>query len=169
MNCNSTPIQSIHRPLQWGVSLIELLIAVAILGVIAYIAIPIYNNYVDRTRVAEALTLVEIGKKAMVEYHSIAGKFPTSNNQAGIAHHNDIYGTYVLHVRIGEYSSPQRPGIRVRLRKNVETWGPKAKIFLMPRAQGGAISWSCCWKHFKDNFDSLLIPKLCPDFIGSCP
>ena len=57
--------------MQWGVSLIELMISVAILGVIAYIAIPIYNNYVDRTKVAEALTVVESAKNAMVEHHGL--------------------------------------------------------------------------------------------------
>ncbi len=157
------------KRLQQGLTLIELMIGVAILGILAYIALPIYTSYIERAKISEAFSLVETAKSAVAEYHAINGKFPDSNTKAGIANHNDIKGAYVTHVKIGKYSRPSRPGIRVRLTGNDKTWGRRATIFLMPSAQGGSISWNCCWKHFNDGADSLLIPKLCPDKINSCP
>ena len=163
MNCNSTPIQSIHRPLQWGVSLIELLIAVAILGVIAYIALPIYTNYYERAKITEALSLVEIAKQAMEEYHGIHGEFPKTNSKAGIPHHDQIKGDYVRRVKIQRYRRWKEPAIRMNLVGNPDTWGDRATLFWTPSLMGGSIVWTCCWERFDGGDDNRFIPKFCPN------
>ena len=61
---------------QKGFTLIELMIVVAIIGVLAAIAMPQYNKYVARTQVAEAFTMLGPVKKALTLYYQETGKFP---------------------------------------------------------------------------------------------
>ncbi len=150
------------KPLQQGLTLIELMIGVAILGVLAYIALPIYTSYVERARISEALSLVESAKKAMVEHHGINGVFPTSNSKAGIPHHNDIKGTYVRRVKIRTFGGWSEPGILLRLEPKPDTWGRGAKMFWRPSSQGGSITWTCCWRNFAGGASNPFIPKFCP-------
>ena len=83
------------KKIQSGFTLIELMIVVAIIGILAAIAIPQYQNYVARAQVSEALSLASGGKVALAEYFNTNGTFPANNSDAGMAAAADISGKYV--------------------------------------------------------------------------
>ena len=88
------------RKIQSGFTLIELMIVVAIIGILAAVAIPQYQNYVARTQMSEALSLASGSKVALAEYFQSKGVFPGGNTQAGIAAATDIKGKYVTSVTV---------------------------------------------------------------------
>ena len=79
-----------------GFTLIELMIVVAIIGILAAVAIPQYQNYVARAQVSEALVLASGAKTAVAIYRSTTGEWPIDNEAAGLAPNpTDISGKYV--------------------------------------------------------------------------
>ena len=85
-----------------GFTLIELMIVVAIIGILAAIAIPQYQNYVARAQVAEGLALASGAKTAIAEYRNTTGEWPVDNKAAGLAEDpEDISGKYVKSVSMG--------------------------------------------------------------------
>ncbi|EMT1872724.1 pilin [Neisseria gonorrhoeae] len=71
--------------LQKGFTLIELMIVIAIVGILAAVALPAYQDYTARAQVSEAILLAEGQKSAVTEYYLNNGKWPEDNDKAGVA------------------------------------------------------------------------------------
>jgi type IV pilus assembly protein PilA len=71
------------KTVQKGFTLIELMIVIAIIGILAAIAIPAYQNYTIRSQVSEGLSLADGWKTAVSEYFAQNGAFPTAATTSG--------------------------------------------------------------------------------------
>ena len=86
---------------QQGFTLIELMIVVAIIGILAAIAIPAYQDYTIRAQVSEGLNLSGGAKAAVTEFFQDRGSMPTDNDEAGLADADtEIQGKYVSSVEV---------------------------------------------------------------------
>ena len=124
---------------QRGFTLIELMIVVAIIGILAAIAIPQYQNYVARSQVAEALSFSGSAKTAVSEYRMTQGAFPTDNGMAGLPAAADMKGTFVNTVTIGANGV-----ITVAMKATGVASAIASKtLTLTPTDSNGNITWAC--------------------------
>ena len=73
------------KAVQKGFTLIELMIVIAIIGILAAIAIPAYQNYTIRSQVTEGLSLADGWKTSISEFYAQHGSFPAGNDTSGSA------------------------------------------------------------------------------------
>jgi type IV pilus assembly protein PilA len=89
------------KAVQKGFTLIELMIVVAIIGILAAIAIPAYQDYTTRAQVTEGLNLAAAAKAAVAETYTSTGAWPADNTAAGLdATATNIKGKYVDSVSV---------------------------------------------------------------------
>ncbi|HHA3734255.1 TPA: pilin [Neisseria meningitidis] len=124
--------------LQKGFTLIELMIVIAIVGILAAVALPAYQDYTARAQVSEAILLAEGQKSAVTEYYLNHGEWPGNNTSAGVATSTDIKGKYVQSVEVknGVVTAEMKSsGV------NKEIQGKK--LSLWAKRQNGSVKWFC--------------------------
>jgi type IV pilus assembly protein PilA len=148
------------KRLNSGFTLIELMIVVAIIGILAAVAIPQYQNYVARAQVAEGLALASGVKSAVTEYYMETGSWPPHG--ASLSGTGFDMGKYVWDVvlveggRISMLFRPDRPpgsdtsalGSSWHYGKPAHPYISGVFMVLTPTNEGGSISWACSGKGF---------------------
>nr|WP_101134703.1 pilin [Neisseria meningitidis] len=124
--------------LQKGFTLIELMIVIAIVGILAAVALPAYQDYTARAQVSEAILLAEGQKSAVTEYYLNHGKWPGDNSDAGVASASDIKGKYVEKVEVAN-------GVitATMLSSGVNNEIKGKKLSLWAKRQDGSVKWFC--------------------------
>ncbi|WP_025463240.1 pilin [Neisseria meningitidis] len=124
--------------LQKGFTLIELMIVIAIVGILAAVALPAYQDYTARAQVSEAILLAEGQKSAVTEYYLNHGIWPGDNSSAGVASSTDIKGKYVAGVKVEK-------GVitATMLSTGVNNEIKGKKLSLWAKRQDGSVKWFC--------------------------
>jgi type IV pilus assembly protein PilA len=121
-----------------GFSLIELMIVVAIIGILAAIAIPAYQDYVTRSKVTELVSAAQACKTSVTEYYQSQNAFPATMAQAGCSNQPTKY--------VESLNVDATGVITVVAKTGPQAIDPKAAgaYALAPTVLGsGSLEWSC--------------------------
>ena len=148
-----------------GFTLIELMIVIAIIGILATLAVPTYQERVIRVQVGEALGMSEFAKESIAAYYRANKRLPRNNAEAGLPPPDKIIGNYVtamevaegaIHVTFGNRVNRNAAGKVLSVRPSVVAAYPQVPI-----------SWNCgaavppsALKAFGENRTSLEAPYL---------
>ncbi|MCB1917759.1 MAG: pilin [Rhodocyclaceae bacterium] len=128
------------KRVQQGFTLIELMIVVAIIGILAAVALPAYQDYTIRSKVSEGLTLAAAAKAAVTETNASTGALPATNAAAGLPAAADISGNSVTSVGVGAN------GV-ITITYNATLGGSpsfnNSTIALTPTVTNGSVTWAC--------------------------
>jgi type IV pilus assembly protein PilA len=124
-----------------GFTLIELMIVVAIIGILAVHAVPSFQETLVRAQIAEAISLSDNIKKSITEYYYNYKQFPQHNEMAGIPKSEHLVGNYVTQMQV------ENGAIHVTLGNRINVLF-KGKILTLrpafvPENLNSPISWLC--------------------------
>ena len=126
------------KKVQKGFTLIELMIVVAIIGILAAVALPAYQDYTIRTQITEGLNLAAEAKTAVGDFWSARGQMPNNNASAGVSAAASITGNYVTSVAVANGGITITYGNRVNQNVNGST------VVLTPYINNaGGVVWRC--------------------------
>jgi type IV pilus assembly protein PilA len=134
---------------QSGFTLIELMIVVAIIGILAAVAIPAYLDYAIRAQVGHGVNLASGAKVAVTEFYQDRGVYPADNGGAGLAAAANITGKYVAGVAVNNGA------IEVTFGNDVNNKINNAVLTFTPNDNQGSVQWSCTG-------DATLVDKWLP-------
>lgn len=138
--------------LQQGFTLIELMIVVAIIGILASVAMPTYQSYAVRAQVSEGLNLTGPLQSAVAEYYNDYGAYPTDNNDAGVDPAANYSGKYVDGISISGATISIQYGNAANAQIRGET------VTLTAVSDLGSLNWDCASGGV---IPDTLLPQIC--------
>src|SRR6266478_6366092 len=135
--------------LQKGFTLIELMIVVAIIGILAAVAIPAYQDYIARAQVSEAVSLLGSAKTPMAEYFASQGAWPSAASDVM----GNTTGKYTSSISIGA-SNSTAPG-------SITLIGTMRASAVNLNATDGGKVWTCFTTATGAPLDSKYVPSNC--------
>lgn len=144
-----------------GFTLIELMIVVTIIGILATIAIPAYQDYIARSQMSEALLIISGIKKDIADVWSATATCPNNSAAAslGIPKASDIKGRYVASVTVAGTTSITGGCTITALMKNTDIAGAisgKQVRLTLSNADKGSFVWACT-----SNAEDKYLPAAC--------
>ena len=133
---------------QQGFTLIELMIVVAIIGILAALAIPNYINYTKRAKVTEALAMASPFKTAVAEYFSSDETLPSNITDAGLPAFTATDYVSGITLTNGTISATAVPA-------GVGSGGAQVVLTLAPTTSQSGVDWTCTTN------EPALSPKEC--------
>lgn len=126
-----------------GFTLIELMIAIAIVGILLSLAVPAYQNYTIRAKIAEALTVAGSFKSLIAESYLNSGNIPANATAAGID--TGFTTEYIKSVGYGTRAdgSVTIGQLKMTLSDKVSNALEDKELLLEAKADSGTLKWSC--------------------------
>ena len=126
---------------QKGFTLIELMIVIAIIGILAAIAIPAYQNYVIRAQATEGSTVIGSLETAFEECYANTGSAGSCASNTAVGVTKIIAGTYVQSAQLGV---PGKGQIQVKYNANANSnIAGKTVVWTAYKSPDGNITWLC--------------------------
>ena len=139
---------------QSGFTLIELMIVIAILGILMAIAIPAYSDYTIRAKVSEGINLAAGAKLGVSEYRLSEGTQPTNNTTAGLS--QTITSEFVSDLTVSN-------GFITITYRAIDPQVDASTLQLIPTisANAGALNWTCGGPLSSQNIQNRYVPSSC--------
>ena len=141
-----------------GFTLIELMIVIAIVGILAAVALPAYKNYTIRAKVTEGLAAAASAKTSVSEYFMVNGQLPPGGDNAAAGFTQDLYTEYVDTV---DWHDDQR--IEIEFNEGNLGIAGQLEVQLDPEIVDGYLEWRCGQDSNVPDENLVYVPTNCRD------